>query len=113
MGVNYESQTATLPQVETRPRQTPLWHVVLLDDDEHTYEYVIEMLHRLFGMPLESAYLKACEVDGSGRAIVETTVLERAEFKRDQIHAFGRDWRLSRSRGPMRAILQPVEQRPD
>ena len=27
---------------------TPLFHVVLLDDDDHTYDYVIEMLQKLF-----------------------------------------------------------------
>ena len=29
-------------------RLTPLFNVVLLDDDDHTYDYVIEMLGRLF-----------------------------------------------------------------
>lgn len=48
----------------------------------------------------------ACEVDTSGRVIVETTVLERAEFKRDQIGAYGPDWRLAKSHGSMRARLE-------
>ena len=42
MDEHLEESTALLPAVETRPRQTPLWHVVLLDDDDHTYDYVIE-----------------------------------------------------------------------
>lgn len=95
-------------QTAARPRQAPLYHVVLLDDDDHTYEYVIEMLHTLFRHPRELAYRLACEVDSTGRAIVDTAVLERAELKRDQIHAYGPDWRLERSRGSMRAVLEPV-----
>jgi ATP-dependent Clp protease adaptor protein ClpS len=91
-----------------KPRTTPLWNVVLLDDDEHTYEYVIEMLGKLFGHGREKAYQMACEVDGTGRVIVETTVLERAEFKQLQVHAYGPDPRLPQSRGSMHAVLEPA-----
>lgn len=91
------------------PRTAPLWHVVLLDDDDHTYEYVIEMLGRLFGHAPELAFQMAREVDTTGRVIVETTVLERAEFKQQQIHAYGPDWRLERSAGSMTAVLEPAE----
>jgi ATP-dependent Clp protease adaptor protein ClpS len=98
---------ATLP-LAARPRPAPLWHVVLLDDDDHTYEYVIEMLCKLFGHTVETSFRMAREVDETGRVIVETTILERAEFKRDQIHAYGHDWRLDRCKGSMSAILEPA-----
>lgn len=99
--------TATLP---ARPRAKParMWHVVLLDDDDHTYEYVVEMLVELFGHDSKLAYRLTVEVDSKGRAIVETTNLERAELKRDQIHAYGADWRLERSAGSMSAVLEPA-----
>ena len=96
-----------LPQ-RTKPAQAPLWHVVLLDDDDHTYEYVIEMLGKLFNLSPEAAYRLACEVDATGRVIVETTVLERAELKRDRIHAYGPDQRLERCAGSMSAVLEPA-----
>jgi ATP-dependent Clp protease adaptor protein ClpS len=89
-----------------KPRQAPLYHVVLLDDDDHTYEYVIEMLGRLFHFSVQKAYRMACEVDATGRVIVATAVLEQAEFKRDQIHAYGPDWRIEASQGSMSAILE-------
>jgi len=95
-------------RVQAAPRPARRWHVVLLDDDEHTYDYVIEMLVRLFGYDEQVAYRMACEVDTTGRVIVETTVLERAELKRDQIHAYGPDWRVERCRGSMTAILEPA-----
>jgi ATP-dependent Clp protease adaptor protein ClpS len=94
------------PQVARRPRSAPLWHVVLLDDDDHTFDYVVEMLGELFHLDPQNGYAIAREVDAAGRAILETTVLERAEFKRDQVLAYGRDWRLVRSRGSMRAVLE-------
>jgi ATP-dependent Clp protease adaptor protein ClpS len=86
----------------------PMYNVVLLDDDDHTYDYVIEMLVTLFKHSQETAYRMACEVDASGRVIVETTYKERAELKRDQIQAYGADWRIPRSKGSMSAIVEPV-----
>ncbi len=105
-----EYGSATLPAT-TEPRLAPMWNVILLDDNDHTYEYVIELLGRLFAFGRDKAFQMACEVDGAGRVILETTVLERAEFKRDQIHAYGADWRLERSQGSMSAVLEPVEDR--
>jgi len=94
---------------DRRTRLQPRYHVVLLDDDDHTYAYVIEMLGRLFGYATERAYQLAVEVDVTGRVIVETTTLERAEFKRDQIRAYGADPRLERSNCSMAAIVEPAE----
>jgi ATP-dependent Clp protease adaptor protein ClpS len=92
-----------------QPQTTPRWHVVLLDDDEHTYDYVIEMLGTIFGHAADKAYRLACEVDATGRVIVDTTVLERAEFKQQQIHAYGADWRIERCRGSMSAVLERAD----
>ncbi|MBU0637990.1 MAG: ATP-dependent Clp protease adaptor ClpS [Planctomycetes bacterium] len=105
-----EQEEAVLTPAPARPlpRVAPLWNVVLLDDDEHTYDYVIEMLGRLFHHGAVNAYKLAREVDTSGRAIVETAVFERAEFKREQIHSYGADWRLERSHCSMRARLESV-----
>lgn len=87
------------------PKLAPRWHVILLDDDDHTYDYVVEMLCALFQHDQELAFRMACEVDETGRVIVDTTSKERAELKRDQIHAYGADWRLERSKGSMSAII--------
>ncbi len=90
-------------------RIAPRWHVVLLNDDDHTYDYVIEMLMRLFGHSTEHSFQLAREVDRTGRVIVTTTSRERAELKQEQIHAYGRDDRLARSQGSMSADLEPAE----
>lgn len=87
----------------------PRYNVVLLNDDDHTYEYVIRMLGELFGHSEQKAYLMAKEVDNVGRVIVLTTTKEHAELKRDQIHAYGPDPLLERSAGSMSAVIEPVE----
>lgn len=101
----------TAPEVDVAQdtRLLPRWHVVLLNDDDHTYDYVIEMLMALFGHPLETALAMACEVDREQRVIVDTTSRERAELKQEQIHAFGKDWRIPRCRGSMSSVIEPAE----
>ncbi|MHC5022488.1 MAG: ATP-dependent Clp protease adaptor ClpS [Planctomycetota bacterium] len=103
----------TLPirttRTETQPRRQPPYNVVLIDDDDHTYQYVIDMLKSLFGYMPERGYQLAEEVDSAGRVILLTTTLEHAELKRDQIHAYGPDRMLVRSKGSMRAVLEPAE----
>jgi ATP-dependent Clp protease adaptor protein ClpS len=94
---------------ENQTKHIPRYHVVLLDDNDHTYEYVIEMLGQLFGYPKEKAFQIALEVDTTGRAIVLTTTKEHAELKRDQIHAYGPDPRIPRCKGSMTCVLEPAD----
>ena len=51
----------------------------------------------------------AQEVDTTGRVIVDTTSRERAELTQEQIHAYGKDWRIPRCKGSMSAELEPAE----
>lgn len=92
-----------------KPKRQPPYNVVLWNDDDHTYEYVIKMLQEIFGFPVEKGFLIAKEVDTAGRAIVLTTTKEHAELKRDQIHAYGKDDLIDRCRGSMQATIEPVE----
>lgn len=107
------TDTITLPEPKVRRSQKvrlqPRYHVILLNDDDHTYEYVIEMLAELFKHPLETGFTMAKEVDETGRVIVLTTTLELAELKQEQIHAFGADPRLKRCQGSMTCELEPAE----
>lgn len=102
---------ATSKKEKTRDkvRRQPPYHVILFNDDDHTYEYVIRMLGELFAHPQEKAFLMAKEVDSSGRVIVDTTTRERAELKRDQIHAYGPDPLIERCKGSMWATIEPAD----
>ena len=93
---------------DTRPKRQPPYNVILWNDEDHTYEYVIRMLGKLFGYPQEKAYQMAREVDASGRAIALTTTREHAELKRDQIHAYGKDGLVAECKGSMSATIEPA-----
>src|SRR6266498_3330652 len=103
-------KTTLSPEAEVIERRelTPLFRVVLLDDDDHTYDYVIEMLQKIFVFSLDQAYRHAEEVDRAGRTVLITCELREAEWGRDQIHAYGPDWRLPRSQGSMSAVVEPA-----
>src|SRR5207247_11403203 len=88
------------------PRQQPRYHVILWNDDDHSYDYVVEMMQKLFGHQPEKGYQIAKEVDSQGKAVCLTTTLEHAELKRDQIHAYGPDKRSDKSKGSMSASIE-------
>jgi ATP-dependent Clp protease adaptor protein ClpS len=97
------------PTTSKRPTRLPQYHVVLLNDDEHSHEYVVEMLHSIFGYTVERGFKMADEVDKSGRAIVFTAHKEHAELKKEFIDAYGSDPRVQECTGSMTAVLEPAD----
>lgn len=112
-----QREQATRPQERQRdkPRTAEpwLWNVVLINDDEHTYDYVIHMMQSLFAMPRERALQLAERVDREGRAVCATTHKEHAELKCEQILGFGRDPALAACKGSMTAVIEPAQDEGD
>jgi ATP-dependent Clp protease adaptor protein ClpS len=112
MGTLTTTTTTVRPETGTESSEgeelTPLYHVVLLDDDDHTYDYVIEMLQKIFILAVDEAFRHAEEVDATGRTNVLTCFLPEAEYAREQIQSYGADWRLPRSKGSMSANVEPA-----
>ena len=92
----------------TKDDLSKLYHVIILNDNEHTFDYVIEMLQAVFNLAYADAVARTIEADATGSAIVLTTNLEEAEQKRDQVHAYGPDWRMPESRGSVAALVEPA-----
>jgi ATP-dependent Clp protease adaptor protein ClpS len=112
----FDSESGDIPKANVKDiaelreslRLTPQYNVVLLDDNDHTYDYVIEMLMNIFGHGRIRAFEMACTVDLMGRVVVFTSTKKAAEEKQKQILAYGPDWRLSRSNGSMKATIEPA-----
>lgn len=106
------TETVTVPEIgnqsQNQDKSAPLYNVVLLNDDDHSYDYVIEMLQRLFCFSVQQAYEHAVEVDSKQRTVLITCGLPEAEFGRDQILAYGPDPRIPRSKGSMSAVVEPA-----
>jgi ATP-dependent Clp protease adaptor protein ClpS len=94
-----------------KPRRArlPLYNVVLMNDEEHSHEYVVEMLQSIFAYPPETGFQLADEVDRRGRVIVFTGHHELAELKKEQIDDFGSDPRIEECEGSMTAVIEPAD----
>ncbi|MFA7250491.1 MAG: ATP-dependent Clp protease adaptor ClpS [Dehalococcoidia bacterium] len=109
------------PAATTRPTITPgrieeiapeldrLWQLILLDDNDHTYDYVIEMLGAVFGYSTEKAFALARIVDTQGRVTLMTATHDACEAKQTAVHAYGADPRLPQSKGSMSAVLERLD----
>jgi ATP-dependent Clp protease adaptor protein ClpS len=98
----------TEPEVETEP-QTQLSEpckVILFNDEEHTYDYVVEMLTHASRLSRENAFRCAVEVDLTGRTIVHYGPREECEGVVTRITAYGPDHRLPQSMTSMNAEVQ-------
>jgi len=95
-------------QPKKKPRRQPRYNVVLWNDDDHSFDYVIEMMQKLFAHDEVQGFQIAETVHHQGKAIVLTTTMEHAELKRDQIHAYGPDKHIKRCKGSMSATIEAV-----
>jgi ATP-dependent Clp protease adaptor protein ClpS len=104
-----EQPVEEVQRSKEKTKRQPMYNVILWNDDDHSYQYVVLLMKDLFRFPVEKGFMIAKEVDTRGRAIVMTTTMELAELKRDQIHAFGKDSLIARCQGSMSATIEPVE----
>src|SRR5579884_2767236 len=65
---------------KNKPKKQPNYHVIIWNDEEHTYEYVIELLMTLFAHSFETAFQITHEVDHAGKGIAYTCHKELAEL---------------------------------
>ena len=101
-------ETRVDEEVETDPQTqaTEACKVILFNDEEHTYDYVVEMLTHASRLSRENAFRCAVEVDLTGRTIVHYGTREECEGVVTRITAYGPDHRLPQSMSSMRAELQ-------
>lgn len=92
-----------------KPKKLPPYAVVVLNDDEHTFGYVIETFMKVFGYDQAKSFQLANEIHVSGRAIVWTGPKEVAELKRDQIRSAGPDlFAAKKVTYPLGVVLEPL-----
>jgi len=80
--------------------------VVLFDDEEHSYDYVVELLTHCCEMSRDEAFRCAFEVDMTGRTIVFHGDFDECKTVCGKILTYGPDHRLPRSMGSMNAEVQ-------
>ncbi len=94
---------------DAKPKKQPPYAVVLFNDDEHSFQYVVETLIKVFGYPLERSYALTLEVHNEGKGIVWSGSREVAELKRDQIRSAGPDfYALQKVDFPLGVTIEPL-----
>ncbi len=92
-----------------KPKKQPPYAVVLLNDDEHTFQYVIETLSKVFGYPLEKCFTLTEQIHHQGRGVVWSGTRELAELKCDQIRSAGPDFYAAKKiEFPLGAVVEPM-----
>src|SRR6516165_2627273 len=74
------------PNSERRSRFVPPYNLILANDDDHSMEFVVNVLRKILGIPMEQAVAFMMEAHTSGRAVIWTGPKEVAELKAEQMH---------------------------
>lgn len=103
--------TAVLePEVDTRRRLLPPYNVILENDDDHSMDFVIEVLRKVFGYPQEKSFQLMLKAHEEGCAVVWTGPKEVAELKAEQMSTFHETReRDSKELGPVGVRIEPAE----
>lgn len=100
-----EAETAE----ETRTRRIPPYHVILLNDDDHSMEFVVAVLMKVFGCPIERAFELMLEAHTSGRSVLWTGPKEVAELKAEQVQTFHETRERDGAQlGPLGCVIEPA-----
>ena len=92
-----------------KPKKQPPYAVVVLNDNQHSFQYVIDTFMKVFGYPLEKSYSLALQIHTEGRGIVWSGAREVAELKRDQIRSAGPDfYAQKRVEFPLGVTIEPL-----
>src|SRR5215204_274191 len=103
--VRGSTETQTEPP---KTRRIPPYHVILLNDDHHSMEFVIDVLSKVLGCSMERAVQLMMEAHSSGRAVIWTGPREVAELKAEQVLTFPEIRDDGRELGPLGCVIEPA-----
>jgi ATP-dependent Clp protease adaptor protein ClpS len=95
-------------QEQSTTRRVPPYNVILLNDDHHTMDFVIEVLGKALGYSAERSYQMMLQAHTQGRTVVWTGPKEVAELKCEQIRTFHQKLDNGRDLGPLGCEVEPA-----
>ena len=106
---NTRPDTVTKPESETRTRLIPPYNVILENDDDHSMDFVVMVLRKVFGYELEKSIQLMLTAHETGRSIVWTGPKEVAELKVEQMRTFKeKRERDHKDLGPLGCCIEPA-----
>jgi ATP-dependent Clp protease adaptor protein ClpS len=87
----------------------PPYNVILENDDHHSVEFVIDVLRKVLGCPLERAAQLTWQAHTTGRAVIWSGPKEVAELKVEQVRTFHEIRELDgKNLGPLGCGIEPA-----
>ena len=104
-----EARSKSAIKEEKSTRRQPPYAVVLHNDDLNGFDFVVEVLRKVFHYDQLKSLRLTLEAHETGRSVVWSGSLEVAELKADQVRSCGSDPRMS-ARGalPLRVTIEPL-----
>ena len=96
------SDTATLTDKSTSANILPPYIIIVLNDDFHTFEFVIKVLSTVLRISLECAFQHANKIHDNGLEVVWSGSKEVGELKIEQLLTF-----CEGKFGPLKMSLEP------
>jgi ATP-dependent Clp protease adaptor protein ClpS len=100
--------TRTKPKQRAETRKIPPYHVILENDDHHSFPFVVEVLCKAMGFTEERAIQLTNEAHTKGRCVVWTGTKEVAELKAEQIQTYHEIRDDGRKLGPLGVTIEPA-----
>jgi ATP-dependent Clp protease adaptor protein ClpS len=92
-----------------KPKKQPPYAVVVFNDNEHSFEFVVETFSKVFGYAREKIFALVLQIHTDGRGIVWSGTREVAELKRDQVRSSGPDFYAAKNVGfPIGVTIEPL-----
>jgi ATP-dependent Clp protease adaptor protein ClpS len=99
-----------IEETEQRSRLSPRHVIVVFNDNDHTFEYVVELFAKVFRYSSDKCTVLAIRIHEEGRTIVWSGTKELGELKIEQLRNGGPDlWAEKRVDYPIICELQPVD----
>lgn len=100
--------TRTKAKQQNKVRRLPPFNVILLNDDHHSPEFVVDVLQKAIGCNPQKAVILMNEAHTTGRSIVWTGSKEVAELKVEQLQSFHEIKDDGKKLGPLGIDLEPA-----
>ncbi len=101
-------RTKSKQRSKAKTRQLPPYHVILENDEDHTFGFVMEVLQKVLACQQEKAFQLTAEAHEKGRAIIWTGSKEVAELKVEQTLSFHEILPDGRKLGALGVYLEPA-----
>ena len=96
------------PRTDERTKLLPPYHVMIENDDDHSQDFVVIVLRKVFGYDEPKAIALMHTAEEVGEAVVWTGAKEVAEFKLDQLRTFHEKRGEDRDLGPVGCRIEPA-----